>query len=119
MSDDVTGTEAEEQLPEGQYYASLLGRKILVKQINEAQSIVLGTIYRNLSEIHEMGEALKALGRIGRLFEALIVKAEDHEFLEDKILAGELELADFAAIFLPTTQEKAPTTGPKKPRRAR
>lgn len=119
MSDDVTGAENEEQLPEGQYYASLLGRQILVKQINEAQSIVLGTIYRNLSEIDKMDEALKALGRIGRLFEALIVNKADHDFLEDAILAGELELADFAKIFMPVTVA-APKNGPKaKPRRAR
>jgi len=119
MTEDVTGTELPEA-PPGHYYAELKGRSILVKEINDAQSMMLGTIYRNLKNVAEYGAALDALGRIGTLFEALIVTAEDRYFLEEAILRGELEIADFASVFVTLKKkEAAAPAAPKRPRRGR
>lgn len=120
MTEDVAGIDTAEEspVPEGHYYAELLGRKILVKEINSAQAMMLGTIYRSLDR-DSIEDGLAALGRLGTLFEALIVTAKDRDFLEEAILRGQAELSDFAGIFRASKKDMTPTTGPKKPRRGR
>lgn len=121
MTEDVTGVvEADEtSAPEGHYYAELLGRRILVKEINAAQSMMLGTIYRNLGR-GGIEDGLATLGRLGTLFEALIALAPDRDFLEDAILRGEVELIDFAGIFKAAERDMTePDPVPQKPRRGR
>lgn len=117
MTEDVATTEAE-KLPPGHYYTSILGRMIEVREINPAQAMILGKIYRNVDNLTEMGETLNFYGRVGTIFDSLIVKPEDLEFLEDAILSGKLGVADFAQVFI-THVSSAPTTGPQKPRRGR
>lgn len=121
MTDDVVSAEGSDvpEAPSGHYYASLLGRKILVKEINAAQSMMLGTIYRNLGR-NGIEDGLSALGRLGTLFEALIALPHDRDFLEEAILRGKVELADFAGIFKAAEKDMVEEpVAPKKPRRGR
>lgn len=109
--------EIEPVIPDNHYMTFIHGRGILVKNINEAQSMVLGGILRSIEKGASDDTIFSMFGKLMRLLESLIVRDDDREWLEDEILAGNVLLSDFAAIF----SRVASTGEPKKakPRRAR
>lgn len=120
MTEDVTTADAPKlpPAPPGHYYTSIMGRAILVKEINTAQSMILGKIYRQMNKDVDAAANLAYYGQVGAMLDSLIVKPEDRQFLEDGMVEGKIDMADFALVFIAQT-ERAPDTGPKKPRRGR
>lgn len=91
---------AEAPAPKGQYYSTIKGRRILVKHVNEAQSMVLGGLFRQTEGASGIGEVLAILGKIMRLVEALIPNRADIDWLEGMIIDGDIKVEDFATIFV-------------------
>lgn len=116
MTDEAV-TSAE-KAPDGHYFATLKGREILVREMNPAQHMVLGGLFRQTNAATSSREMLPLFGKIMRLVESLIPRKEDIDWLEAGILDGEIDVPDFALIFLPVS---GGTTAKKKvtPRRAR
>lgn len=110
MTDTLDAAVAadEPQAPAGHYYAMMKDRRILVKNINTAQSMLLGGMFRQLNDNRTIGDYLGLFGKLMRLVESLVAVPEDLVWLENGILAGELDVQDFAAIFLPHGEEEAP-----------
>lgn len=113
--EDVTSTE---KAPDGHYFATLKDRQILVREMNPAQHMVLGGLFRQTYTVTSAKEMLPLFGKIMRLVESLIPRKEDMEWLEAGILDGEIDVPDFALIFLPASGE-APAKKKATPRRAR
>lgn len=115
MTDEAaTGTE---KAPKGHYFATLKGREILVREMDPAQHMVLGGLFRQLDML-TADQALPLFGKVMRLVESLIPRKEDMEWLEAGILDSEIIVADFAMIFLPVTEE-APIKKKATPRRGK
>lgn len=110
MTDTLDAAVAadEPKAPAGHYYATMKDRRILVKNINTAQSMLLGGMFRQLNDNRTVDDYLGLFGKLMRLVESLVAVPEDLVWLENGILAGELDVQDFAAIFLPHGEEEAP-----------
>lgn len=107
------------QAPSGHYYAKMKQRWVLVRDINPAQAMLLGGMVRS-SKNAGFEANFDTLGKLMKLFQVLIADAGDREWLEEGILTGEVDVADFAQIWLgnPEAVEVKPVA-PKKPRRGR
>ena len=71
---------------------------------------------RKPEEDRDYSPAIVATGKLLRIIDMLIANEEDRDFLEDKMIAGEvglLELIVVFEVFNVDKAEKAPTTGPK------
>lgn len=120
MTDTVDETVAadEPKAPAGHYYVTMKDRRILVKSINTAQSMILGGMFRQLQGDSGVDDYLGMFGKLMRLVESLLPQAADMAWLEERILAGELDVGDFAMIFLPVAEEGAAKKRPQ-PKRGR
>lgn len=114
---DAIETDTELVAPPGHYYATMKGRNVLVKDINAAQSMVMGGMIRQ-SKNADFETNFDILGKVMKLFENLVVNAEDRDWLEEGILNGEVQVEDFALIWIGKTR---PDTQPasKKPKRGK
>lgn len=111
-------TTTRPEAPTGYYYATIKGKDILVKNINEAQSMVLGGMLRDINQGPSGQQIMAIFGKLMALLNALITLDEQREWLEDQILIGNIEIGDFATVF--KAQGKTDTPAVKaKPRRAR
>lgn len=109
MTDTKDAAVADEpKAPAGHYYATMKDRRILVKNINTAQSMVLGGMLRQLNDPRSVEDYMGMFGKLMRLVESLLPDAADLKWLESGILAGEVDVADFAVIFLPMAEDAAP-----------
>lgn len=108
----------EPKAPAGHYYVTMKDRRVLVKEINIAQNMVLGGIFRKNGETQTIEQNLDTLGKLMRLVEALIPNQEDIDWMESGILDGKLDVPDFAVIFMPVTDGGAPAKK-RQPRRGR
>lgn len=109
----------EEKAPEGHYFVAMKDRRILVKNINPAQSMVLGGYQRQINGEVNYDKITDIFGKIMQLVENLIVKPEDLAFLETKILDGEILIEDFAQIFHSHATGDTKPVAAKKPRRGK
>lgn len=98
----------EPKAPAGHYYATMKDRRILVRNINTAQSMLLGGMFRQLNDPKSVEDYMGMFGKLMRLVESLLPDAADLTWLENGILAGELDVPDFAMIFLPVAEETVP-----------
>lgn len=120
MTDAVEAAETvtEVKPPAGHYYATMKDRKILVKDINPAQSMVLGGYLRQIKGEVDYDKITDIFGKLMQLVENLIVEKADLDWLESLILDGELDVPDFATIFHSHTGNDKPVAV-KKPRRGK
>lgn len=105
--------DTEPKAPAGHYYVTMKGRRILVKNINTAQTMLIGGMIRQVGNPRSVDDYIAMFGKLMRLVESLIPEPDDIRWLEDGILDGSVDVDDFAMVFLPMTEEKAP-----KPKRA-
>lgn len=112
-----TGVAEKKEAPEGYYWASIKDREMLIKETSAGQQMVLAALIRD-AKTGTLEYNLASLAKIMTLLRSLI-PAEEHEWLEDGILADRIGVADFAFVFAARTGPPAPTTGPVKPRRGR
>lgn len=108
----------EPTAPAGHYYAEIKGRRILIKDINEAQSMVLGGFLRQIGSTVDFDLIMGIFGKLMLLLDNLIVDKADMAWLEERILVGEVSVEDFAAVFHSHTTEPKPVAA-KKPRRGK
>ena len=104
--------------PPGHYYSLIKGRRILIKDINEAQSMILGGYLRQINGVVNFDLVMEIFGKLCKLLDNLVATREDMAWLEDQILEGNIEIADFAAVFHSHTRETKPVAA-KKPRRGK
>lgn len=102
----------------GYYYATIKDRHILIKDINEAQSMVLGGYLRQITGAVNFELIMGIFGKLMLLLDNLVVNKEDMAWLEERILMDEIGVADFAAVFHSHTTEPKPVAA-KKPRRGK
>lgn len=115
---DTENTQTQPTTPEDCYWTKIAGRDILVRNINPGQSMILAKMARSVNGETDWAFMIDALGKIGRLFDALIVNDEDRQWLEDGILEGRVQVDDFAQIWVGTiTAAEKPTK--MKPKRGR
>ena len=115
----VDGPEpVEVPAPPGHYYATVKGRRILIKDINEAQSMVLGGFLRQINNPVDFEQIMGIFGKLMLLLDNLVVDRNDMAWLEERILVGEIAVADFAAVFHSHTVKTEPAPA-KKPRRGK
>lgn len=110
--------EAEKKPATGYYYAEIKGRRVLIKDINEAQSMVLGGFLRQIGGTVDFDQVMAIFGKLMLLLDNLIVDKADMAWLEERILVGEIAIEDFAAVFHSHTTETKPVAA-KKPRRGK
>lgn len=111
-------TTTPETAPPGHYYVIIKDHKMLVKEINEAQSMVLGGYLRQMRGTVDFDKITDIFGKLMQLIENLIPSKEDMDWLESEILDGRIEVADFAEIFHSHTTTTKPVAA-KKPRRGK
>jgi hypothetical protein len=70
-------------------------RNIVVRQLNDAQLLLLGREARLAAkEDTDQNRRLASVGRIFDLLESAVVQEEDREYLMDLTVKGDLELKD-------------------------
>ena len=104
--------------PAGHYYATVKERRLLIKDINEAQNMLLGGYLRQINGPVNYEIIMDIFGKLFLLMDNLVVDKDDMKWLEDQILVGNIMIADFAAIFHAHTTETKPVPA-KKPRRGK
>lgn len=97
----------EPKAPAGHYYATMKERRMLVKNINTAQSMLLGGMLRQIDNPRNVADYMSLFGKLMRMVESLLPNAEDMTWLESGILDGDIDVSDFAMIFLPAAEEEA------------
>lgn len=120
MTEATTTDTSDEKkaAPDGYYRASIKDREMLIKETSPGQQMVLAGLIRD-AKTGTLEYNLASLGKIMTLLRALI-PAEEHEWLEEGILADTIGIEDFAFVFAARTAPPAPKTGPPaKPRRGR
>lgn len=71
------------------------GRNVVVRQLNDAQLLLLGREARLAAKDDtEQSRRLAAVGRIFDLLESAVVQMEDKDYLMDLTVSGDLELKD-------------------------
>lgn len=116
---NVVGEEKiEAAAPPGHYYTTVKDRRILIKDINEAQSMVLGGYMRQINGKVDWDKVMGIFGKLMLLLENLIVDPKDMEWLEEQIMLDNIGVADFAAVFHSHRTESVPVPV-KKPRRGK
>lgn len=71
------------------------GRMIKVKQLNDAQLLLLARESRlAMNQGTEPGRRMAAIGRLFDILESIVVEDADKEYLMDITVKGDLELAD-------------------------
>lgn len=118
MTQDVAAVTGDsDPAPDGHYWATMKGRRVLVADLTAGQALVLGGLIRQ-EKNSDLDSNFAALGKLMMLFDTLIVRAEDREWLETGILKGEVDVQDFSFVFL-GVETPAPAAKPKKPRRGK
>lgn len=83
------------EVPEETETVPVHGRDIEVQQLNDAQLLLLSREAREArKESVESERRVTAIGRIFDLFESVMVKEEDKEYIIELIIARKLKLAD-------------------------
>lgn len=112
----------EETVTEGsavkQYAAQFGGRLVMIREINDAQRMILSSMLRQLKSNPGQDAVVSIFAKLFNLINHLIISDEDRQWLEDEILAGNLDIDDFAVIFQPASTPVEPAAA-KKPRRGR
>jgi len=71
------------------------GRNIVVRQLNDAQLLLLGREARMAArDDTEQTRRLAAVGRIFDILESAVIQEEDQDYLLDLTVKGQLELKD-------------------------
>ncbi len=84
------------------------GRNIVVRQLNDAQYLLLGRDARLASrEDTEGAKRLAAIGRIFDILESAVVQEEDREYLLDLTVKGNLELKDMMPFITAFADEES------------
>lgn len=74
----------------------IAGREVKLKLPTEAQYAMLGTLGNRITNTAlPPADRLKAVGQLMAIMLSMVVKPEDRNFVEDKVINGELGLADF------------------------
>jgi len=115
---EVVEPTVEPVAPAGHYYATIKSRHVLIKDINEAQSMVLGGYLRQINGVVDYDLVMGIFGKLMLLLDNLVVDPADMAWMEEQILLGEIGIADFAAVFHSHTAETKPVAA-KKPRRGK
>lgn len=110
----VTENSSEEQAPDGHYWTMIKDRRILVADLSPGQAMVLGGLWRK-SKNADFDGNVDIFGKLMTLFETLVVRQEDREWLEEGILRGEIQVQDFANVFLGEARPVA-SDKPAKPK---
>lgn len=119
MTETPEEVVTEPAAPAGHYYVTMKDRRILVKNINTAQSMLLGGLFRQIGNPRGPEDSLLLLGKLMRMVESLLPDAADLAWLENGILDGVLDVADFAIMFLPQSPENEGKPQRKAPRRGK
>ena len=89
------------------------GREILVKQLNDAQLMLLLREAKLVQkEGVEAGRRLTAIGRLFDILESVVISEDDREYLTDLTVAGDLALSDllgFINAFATEVEQSKPT----------
>ena len=109
----------EEDAPAGHYYVTIKGRRILIKDINEAQSLMLGGYLKQINGEVNFDLVMDIFGKLFILMDNLVVNKDDMKWLEEKILTTEILIGDFATIFHSHAPVVPKVAAPKKPRRGK
>jgi len=108
----------EEAAPAGHYYAQMRGRRMLIKNINSAQSMVLSGYFRKADGPVTWEILMGIYANVMLLLDSLIVDKADMAWIEQQIMSGQLVLEDLAGVFSAhETVEVKPA--PKKPHRGK
>lgn len=111
-------SDVQKAAPDGHYWATIKDREMLIKETTAGQQMVLAAMIRD-AKTGTLEYNLASLGKMMTLLRTLI-PADQHEWLEDGILADRIGIEDFAFVFAARTPAPAPATGPPaKPRRGR
>lgn len=123
MPNDTSASDADTdtKAPKGHYYATIGDRRVLVKNLNPGQAMVLGGLLNQINKLGTYADNMAILGKLMRLFNALIVEQSDREWIEGAILDGSLVVENFAQVFVgeEDEQEQSPSAEKKRPRRGR
>lgn len=85
------------------------GRTIVVKQLKDAQLLLLGRDAKRLDDDKVSAtEKLTLAGGILDIFESTIVQAEDRDYVLQLTRQGELELQDFLTFLSAFAEEEKP-----------
>lgn len=96
------------------------GRIVVVKQLNDAQLLLLGREARLASkESTEGSRRLDAIGRVFDLLESVVIKPEDKDYLMDITVRGDLELKDLTDFITAFSDEDKDQEQKPKIRRGR
>jgi len=87
------------------------GRKVEIKQLNDAQIALMARDVRLLTKAGVDGtRKMDAVARMFSVLESVVLKQEDKDYMEDLIVAGELDLkqlTSFVTVFM-EDEEEAP-----------
>lgn len=90
----------------------ILDRKVEVRQLNDAQIMLLGREAARLSRGGQEGrDAVLSAARILDLLEQTLVQQEDRDWLVQQMTEGAVEMKDLLPT-LSAFSEEAPKTGP-------
>ena len=85
------------------------GRNIVVRQLNDAQLLLMGREARLAGrEDTDPGRRLAGVGRIFDILESAVVQEEDREYLLDLTVAGNLRLSDLMTFITAFSDEPKP-----------
>lgn len=87
------------------------GRQIVVRQLNEAQILLLAEKARLVTKVDvDAGIRMDAASTAMRILKAAVVQPADREYLEELTIAGDLDIGDLLAVVTIFAQEQKPRT---------
>lgn len=83
------------------------GRSVVVRQLNEAQYMLMAQMAKVVSDRNAGGEArINAATIMLRLFNAGIVQQEDRDYIQELNIEGGLEISDLLQIITVFTEDQ-------------
>lgn len=75
------------------------GRQIVVRQLNEAQIMLMAREARTVGKADVSGaQKMVSAGRIMDILESAVVQQEDKDYLMELTIVGDLEMADLTQV---------------------
>jgi precorrin-2 methylase len=99
------------------------GRQIEMRKPSDGSLVVLARTFRGLPKIENVNElsdeqrdrVIRNLGTLGQVVEAMIVKDDDKDWLDDVMISGEVSAEDvFGVIAIAGEKFNGASTGPAK-----
>lgn len=100
-----------------QLFATVIDRKIAVTRPTDAQMMLVGRMQRQLGRMADgdLG-VLELVGKMMDIIDSLVLSSDDREWLEDQIVARNVEMKDLLPLIDPEDANAKPA---KKPRAVR